>query len=853
MADKDGNEKITEPRRIGEYEILKEIGRGGFAVVYKARDIKSGQTVALKVLRNVPGDEVEFINRFEKETQIAASLSHPNIVPVYSSGECEGNLYMAMALIGEGYSLRELLKERNRFSLSEALPILDQLANALDYLHQLDPPLTHRDIKPANVLLEPDGNDWKVALADFGLVRSADASLRTETDAFKGTALYMAPEQADKRRGEITPLTDVYGLGVVVYEMLTGHVPFEGDTMAVLFDHANEDPPSPLEFLPDMNRELVEVLKRALAKSPKKRYPSASALVEALHNVVKTCAHREKQQEELACLLEQARNACEACDWISVQDMCAKAVHIDSEHPEVIQMMGRAAKELEQAFEEKKAHKRRVKRYQEGEQALEQERWEEALAVFEEIAEGEGGTDFPDVLEKLEYARRMYQLERGFQASTVNKRQLEEILLAAKQRVRLLGVVALNADWDRLAAKWAENLMHSTNFKVTLLCESDNALFSRSFTYDTDAVKSERRSFQMLKFVRDRAITDLPEFLSERGVHNDLVGSGKNIEIEITYLPVPISVVQVDSRTFVSLWMNESEGVFEEIAGGHHWHTGIIQYVDTYFDPKIGRKYACESKDEVLELFDHDRIPRGIYPRKSFYDTDYSQLVVWAFVFDRQGRLLIHRRSDNAKDNQGMWDKSVGGHINFMNDVDTSRAALREVIEELFSDELKMSKSDFTTWAVTDQDMIFLGEWRPGQRGRHPFLEIRSLENEWTFFRLRDSQQLYSPRTMPNGKERRLRVIADVFLFIAGSQLTDDSLGDLKNSVFKLIEISELKTIMDRALRGEEIRTENAYFDPTKPIPTFSPDLKNIMTGKLRAVLDEFSQFIKKYIDKEVK
>ncbi|MBN1813569.1 MAG: protein kinase [Anaerolineae bacterium] len=839
---------MPEHKRIGQYEILGEIGRGGSAVVYKARDTESGDTVALKVLRNVSGDQVEFVNRFEKETQIAASLDHPNIVPVYGSGDCEGDLYMAMALIGEGYSLRKLLKERTRLSLSEALPILDQLASALDYLHQLDPPLTHRDVKPANVLLEVDGDDWKVALADFGLVRSADASLRTETDAFKGTALYMAPEQADRRRGQITPQTDVYGLGVVVYEMLTGHVPFQGDTMSVLFDHANKEPPSPLDFVPDMDGELVEELKRALAKSPEQRYPSASALVGALHGVEKTCAHREKQQEELTRLLEQARNACETCDWISVQDICAKAVHIDSEHPEVIQIMGRAAEALRQASEEKAAYRQRAKRYQEGEQALEQGRWEEALAAFEEVAEG--ATDFPDVLEKLEYVRRMYQRERGTQASTIGKHQLEEVLLAAKQRVRLLGVVALNAGWERLAAKWAENLTHSTDFKITLLCESDNALFSRSFTYDTDAVKSDRRSFQMLKFVRDRAIIDLLEFLSERDVPDELVGSGKNVEIEITYLPVPLSVVQVDHKTFVNLWLHESEDTFEEINRDHPWYTSITRYVDTYFDPKLGRKYACSPGDEVLELFDHWRIPRGIYPRKSFYDTDYSQLVVWAFVFDRQGRLLIHRRSDNAKDNQGMWDKSVGGHINFLTDVDTSRAALREVIEELFSDELKRSKSDFTTWAVTDRDMVFLGEWRPDQRGRHPFSEIRAFEREWTFFRLRDSQQLYSPRTMPKGGERRLRVIADVFLFVAGPQLTDDSLGELKNSVFKLVEISELKNVMDRALRGEEI----PGFDQSKPIPTFSPDLKNIMTGGLRTVLEEFSQFVKKYVkDREVR
>jgi len=832
---------MIESRRIGNYETIEVIGRGGSATVYKAQDTESGRLVALKVLRYIPGDEAEFVKRFKQETRIAAGLEHPNIVPVYDSGEYEGNLYMAMDLIGEGYNLRQLLEEKGRLLLQEALPILKQLASALGYLHQLASPLTHRDIKPANVLLERDDDNLKVALADFGLVRSADASTRTETGAI-GTALYMAPEQADKRLGEVTPLTDVYGLGVVVYEMLTGHVPFEGDVMSVLFDHNHKPPPSPLQFVPDMDEDLVEVLERALAKSPEERYPSASALVEALESVMEASVQREKQQAELADLLEQAQAASEVGNWVAVQNVLAQAAHIDFKHPDVVRLMERVAEKSRSALEEDEARRRYTKYYQEGEQALADKRWKDAIAAFGGIAKET--SDFLDVNEKLEQARRMFKPRGGNRGSIVNKQQLNKILCNARRQVRMLGVVALNASWKELAGEWAEKLSYESDFKVTLLCESDNMLFSRAFTYDTDAAKYDRHSFQMLKFVRDRVTNDLLDFLSEQGVPNDLIGRGKTFEVEITYLPIPISVVQVDDRVFTNLWLHQSEDTFEEITPDHPWYTSITRYVDTYFDPNLGRKYACNVKEEVLELFDHSRIPRGIYPRKSFYDTDYSQLVVWAFVFDRQGRLLIHRRSDNAKDNQGMWDKSVGGHINFLTDVDTSRAASREVIEELFSDELRRSRSDFTTWAVTDRDMLYLGEWWSDHRGRYPFSEVNAFKHEWAFFRLRESQHLYSPRTMPDGRERRLRVIADVFLFIAGPQLTDDSLGNLKNSVFKLIEISELKNAMDRALRGEEV----AGFDQSRSIPKFTPDLKNIMTGKLRTVLEEFSQFIKQYV-----
>lgn len=420
----------------------------------------------------------------------------------------------------------------------------------------------------------------------------------------------------------------------------------------------------------------------------------------------------------------------------------------------------------------------------------------------------------------------------------INRDRLGEILSAAENHVRVLGVIALDANWQALAKRWTAKLRDNPDFEITILCESDNMLFSKSFTLDTDLAEN-RRSFQELRFIRDRAIVDLPEFLLEAGIS----GANSNVKIEVMHLPIPVSIVQVDDRTFTNLWLHEIEDYFEEVTEQHQWCSLLERYASTYFDPKYGRKYASDPKDELLELFDHDRIPRGIYPRRSFYDTDYSQLVVWAFIFDRRGRLLIHRRSDNAKDNQGMWDKSVGGHIEF-SDPNTSHAAFREVIEELFVEEPEETKSDFIKWTVSDRETIYLGEWRPTQRKRYPFREIRSFRREWAFFRLRDFERLYSPRTLPDGTTRRLRVIPDIFLFVAGPQLTDGFLGELRNSVFKLVELSELKNVMDRAIGGGEV----PGFDESNLVPKFTPDLINVMTGRLRGVLEEFSQYVKHYV-----
>jgi len=428
--------------------------------------------------------------------------------------------------------------------------------------------------------------------------------------------------------------------------------------------------------------------------------------------------------------------------------------------------------------------------------------------------------------------------------TTYSRKQLYDILGDAKDCIRLIGVVALDADWENLIEKWMPKLQKlDFGLRIKVLCESDNMLFSKSFTCDTDKA-AKRRSFQELKFIRDRATVVFPELVREflRRKGETLDKYSQSIQLQIMHLPIPISVVEVDNRIFVNLWLHEVEDEFEEITEKHSWRHILENYIETYFDPERGRKYACDPADEVLELFDHDRIPRGIYPRSSFYDTDYSQLVVWAFIFDRHGQLLIHRRADNAKDNRGMWDKSAGGHIDFLVDVDTSRAIIREVIEELFSEESK--KADITPWAVSDKDVVYLGEWRPKKRGLHPFSEIRTLEKEWAFFRLRDSQQLYSPRTLPDGRVRRLRVISDVFLFVAGPQLNDASLGDLRNSQFKLVELSELKNVMDRAIRGENAPS----FDKFKLKPDFTPDLTNVMTSKLRDTLEEFSQHIKRYV-----
>ncbi len=399
---------MPEPRLLGKYELLEEIGRGGFAVVYKARDTRMGREVAMKVIRGDFAIEPDFVARFKLEVQTAARLHHPNIVTVYDFDDADGVLYLAMELI-EGSSLRTYLDDRKCLTLDQALPILKQVADALDYLASQQ--LVHRDIKPANILLEREADRVQVKLTDFGLVRSLESSTQlTRSANMLGTPIYMAPEQIDaKKWGGITSATDVYALGVVAYEMLCGCPPFGGETLTVMHAHAYDQPPSPLKFVPDLGADLEVVLLQALNKTPSARYVSAGSLVMAVQQVQQQRQRQAQHQAALTQLIEQAQMARTAKEWLQVQGLCVQIMQIDRAHPEALAWMSEAAAELQRENQEELERRQRTKRYEEGEAALAAEQWQAAIDAFEEVAQG--NPDFREVQQKLAIARD--ELQRG--------------------------------------------------------------------------------------------------------------------------------------------------------------------------------------------------------------------------------------------------------------------------------------------------------------------------------------------------------------------------------------------------------------------------------------------------------
>jgi len=284
---------LQKPTAInGRYVISRLLGGGGMAQVFLAHDRVLERDVAVKVLREQYAEDGEFVERFRREALAVASLSHPNIVQVYDRGVSQdGRYFIAMEYVPGG-TLMERIERDGPVAPRAAAAVAGQIAKALGAAHERG--LIHRDVKPQNVLVTDSGD---VKVADFGIARAAAAVAISETSAVLGTARYMSPEQAMGR--EVGPPSDLYSLGVVFYEMLTGEVPFEADTpVAVSMKHVNETPSAPKEIRGEIPESVNAVVLRLLAKDPGARYASAAALVADLDRVAAGLAPADQTRTE---------------------------------------------------------------------------------------------------------------------------------------------------------------------------------------------------------------------------------------------------------------------------------------------------------------------------------------------------------------------------------------------------------------------------------------------------------------------------------------------------------------------------------------------------------------------------
>jgi serine/threonine protein kinase/sugar lactone lactonase YvrE len=263
-------------RTLGPYQIVSEVARGGMATVYRALQPNLGRFVALKVLSSELSHDPDFVTRFQREARVAARLEHPNIVPIYDIGQADGIFYIAMRLV-PGQSLADIIAAEGPLPLDRVRRLLTQVASALDYAHRLG--VVHRDVKPSNMLVEENDH---LSLADFGIARATDASHLTRFGVLVGTPRFMAPEQVQGL--DVDYRADLYSLGVVGYLMVTGHVPFDADSVGTLLHkHVYDPPPSARLSRPDLPESIDAALARMLAKQPGERYPTAAGFVTALN------------------------------------------------------------------------------------------------------------------------------------------------------------------------------------------------------------------------------------------------------------------------------------------------------------------------------------------------------------------------------------------------------------------------------------------------------------------------------------------------------------------------------------------------------------------------------------------
>jgi eukaryotic-like serine/threonine-protein kinase len=407
--------------KIGRYRITGELGRGGMGIVYQGEDRLIGRRVAIKTLTEVTP---ELRERFYLEAR-SGILSHPNIVTVYELGEHEGSPFIAMEFI-EGDSLEKILRTQKRLSLLEALSIVEQICAGLGYAHGHG--VVHRDVKPANILVRPDG---RITIVDFGIARLADQTKQlTKTDTLLGTFHYIAPERL---KGEVSDgKADIWSVGVMLYEMLTGELPFKGRDVSALYRVIHE-PYVPLgEHIQDMPDDLSRVFDKALAKQLDARYATAEEMAFDLHVLAQGLKH-----DRVGSLLETARRLTDQNQFASARTVLLQAQRVDPANSE--------ARILLVDVQDRLSHLHRE---------------EQLRQLIDEVRDAETGRRWSDVVELLKQAQRLdtgnaFNLAERLQTAQDEKSKQQKVLELWKQAndARDLGDLAGAQDYLGQALK----------------------------------------------------------------------------------------------------------------------------------------------------------------------------------------------------------------------------------------------------------------------------------------------------------------------------------------------------------------------------------------------------------------
>ncbi|HJT77030.1 MAG TPA: protein kinase, partial [Gemmataceae bacterium] len=582
-----GSRPAGSLRSLGDYELLEEIGQGGMATVYRARQRSLGRTVAVKVVRAADGANRRDAERFRREAELAAHLDHPHIVPVYEVGEQDGYVYFSMKLI-EGSSLADCL---DRFTADPraAAQLLTLVARAVHHAHQRG--VLHRDLKPANILLDGAGHPH---VTDFGLARrvEGDSSL-TQSGALVGTPSYMAPEQTSGRQGEVTTAADVYGLGAVLYALLTGRPPFRADTAVdTLLLVREREPEPPRRINARVDRNLETVCLKCLAKEPGRRYGSAAELADDLDRWLagKPVRARRAGPWERALKWVRRRPALAGLLAVLALSMVALVVGLLWHNGQLQEAAKREQWQAEKAARQRDEARRAVNdMYTEvaekwlagepGMTAVQREFLEKALRYYEALAweEGEG----PELL--LERAKA-----NGRMGVILTK--LERRAEAEAAHIRAITILE-GTDFPGKVAELADEYSHLGTFflRTTRYAEAESA-FHRALAL-WGSLPADEAARPDVRFSRAIALSDLGATLTLGGRHADSKG----------YLQQGLLLV----RGLVAEFPRDSR--YHHLLGGMLNNYAMVTEEEA--GPARARRYldeAISNQEEAVRLAPHD-------------------------------------------------------------------------------------------------------------------------------------------------------------------------------------------------------------------------------------------------------
>ncbi|MGH9492121.1 MAG: protein kinase domain-containing protein, partial [Terriglobales bacterium] len=353
--------------KIGKYEVVDLLGKGGMGVVYKATDPRIGRLVAIKMMTGGFAENPDLLKRFYREAQSTGMLQHPNIVIVYDLGDQDGNPYLVMEFL-EGEPLDKMISTRRELSMVQKLDYIIQACNGLNYAHQRG--IVHRDIKPANLMVLRDGN---VKIVDFGIARIGDQSL-TRTGQVVGTITYMSPEQINAQ--VVDGRTDIFSTGVMLYELLTYTLPFDGkDTASTLLKIIHEPPPPLKNFLPVYPPELEEVLHKALSKDREERYATAEDFAFDLSRV-----QEQLKKAMVSEYVEKAKSSIEKQEFSKAKELLQQVLKVDTQHHVAKELMH----EVQQRMQKQQRGEQIRQLRSHAEDALAQKLYDDALAYAEQ-------------------------------------------------------------------------------------------------------------------------------------------------------------------------------------------------------------------------------------------------------------------------------------------------------------------------------------------------------------------------------------------------------------------------------------------------------------------------------------